>query len=370
VEGPVITTSPAFLDAIRQPHNYASQATIIPTSGDPFDVDIDDGSVIVDRTADHRRQLSLTLSNALLYPQTPVDPVAPYGAEVVVKLGIRQANGSQVLVQLGVFRIEDASRDTPGGGVTITGWDRSRQLLDERFLAPRKFAATQAVTLIQQLITEVYPDAVFIVTTADTTMIPKHVVDRDRWAEVQRLAQVIGCEVYPDEQGRWVIQDVPNPATAQVVWTVDAGENGVLIQLTDTVSREGAPNIVVVNGEPKDGSTPVKSALPHGYDTDITSPTYYLGAYGEVPRFYTSPHITTQAQANRVADALLSDHIGLARTISFGIVPNPALEAGDLITVRRPDGTAEQHIIDMLEVPLSPSGVMTGETRLVDWNAE
>ena len=54
-------------------------------------------------------------------------------------------------------------------------------------------------------------------------------------------------------------------------------------------------------------------------------PTYYLGPYGSVPAFYTSSHIRSQAQADRISAAHLADHIGASRTISFDAVPNPAL---------------------------------------------
>jgi hypothetical protein len=238
-------------------------------------------------------------------------------------------------------------------------------------LAPRKFAAQLAVALITLLITEVYPDAVINDASGDATLIPKHVVDRDRWAEITRLAQVIGCEVFPDAYGEWTIQPVPDPTTATAIWTIDAGPQGVLVSVGDTVTREGAPNIVIAIGESVSGNNAsVTSQFPHGYDVNPNSPTYYLGAYGTVPRFYYSPYLRTQAQANRVADSQLADHLGVSRTIDFGAVPNPALEAGDAITVTRPGGTTELHLVDSIVLPLSPSGVMTGSTRALAWDAQ
>lgn len=377
----MLTASADFLAAIRAPHILAVEAIAYPPGGQPVALPIEDGAVTIDRTAEHRRHLDLTvapkfpsdhpLAGLDVYPNETTDPVNVYGTEIVVKRGVRFASNAVEMPQLGIFRIEDASRDTPGGGVTITGWDRSRQVLDARFLKPRKFASQLAVTLIQLLITEVFPTATFEVLTSDATTIPKHVVDRDRWAEVLRVAQVIGCEVFATEQGTWRIQDVPNPATATPVWTVDAGVEGVLVSVGDTVTREGAPNIVVAIGESVSGNTaPVVSASPHGYDTNPLSPTYYLGGYGQVPRFYSSPHIRTQAQADKVADSQLADHLGVSRTINFNAVPNPALDAGDAINITRPGETAELHLIDALTIPLSPGGVMSGESRALDWTAE
>lgn len=369
----MITTTPEFQAALRSSHGFTGKAIAYPPNGDPVTLPTSDGTVTIDRTADNRRSLALSVSDPSLYPTRPTDPIAPYGTEVIVWLGIRYGGGRVELVQLGVFRLQDAERQLPGTeGLPITLWDRSKQVQDERFPAPRKFAAMTALALIQQLIGEVYPTVTYTVTTpaAAATTIPKHVVAQDRWAEVIRVAQACGCEVFFDETGNVVIQDVPDPSTAAPVWVVDAGPTGVLVSADDKVTRDGQPNIVVAAGEsPSGNNDPVTSQFPHGYDTDPTSPTYYQGAYGQVPRFYSNPHIRTQAQADRTADAQLADHLGVSRTISFGSVPNPALDAGDAITIIRPDGSTELHVIDALEIPLSPSGVMTGETRTPDWSA-
>lgn len=359
--------SDQFLAALRTSHGLTTEVTAYPPSGDPVVLEIEDGTVTIDRTADQRRRLDLTLSNALVYPDEPSDPVNVYGTELVVKRGVRLAGGARELVQLGVFRIQDAARTIPDGGVTITAWDRSMQVADQRFLAPHRVDAKLATDLIQDFITGVYPSAVFHITTADTTTIPKHVVDRDRWPEVQRVAQVIGCEVFADENGEWVIQDTPDPKTAVPVWMVDVGPGGVLVSATDSVTREGAPSVVVALGEGATAAAPVQSASPHGWNLDATSPTYALGAYGIVPFYYSAPHIRTTAQANRVADAQLADHLGVSRTIDFNAIPNPALDAGDAVQVNR-EGRSELHIIDTLTIPLSASGDMTGSTRAVNWN--
>jgi hypothetical protein len=369
----MITTTTEFQDALRSSHGFAGEAIAYPPNGDPVVLPIEDGTVTIDRTADNRRSLSLAVSDPSLYPTKPTDAIAPYGTEVVVKRGIRYAGGRSELVQVGVFRLQDAERQLPGTqGLPLNLWDRSKQVQDARFPAPRKFAAMTAEALIELLIGEVYPAVTYQVTTtaAAATTIPKHVVAQDRWAEVIRVAQAVGCEVFFDAFGNVVVQDVPDPATAAPVWVVDAGPSGVLVSADDKVTRDGQPNIVVATGNnPSGNDDPVTSQFPHGYDTTPGSPTYYLGAYGQVPRFYTNPHIRTQAQANRTADAQLADHLGVSRTVSFGTIPHPGLDAGDAITLIRPDGVPELHIIDTLEIPLSPGGVMTGETRTPDWSA-
>jgi hypothetical protein len=221
---------PDVLDSIiRAPHNLVVEVVAYPPSGDPIRLDIADGTVTIDRTADHRRRLDLVVSNPLVYPVTPSDPVNVYGTEITVARGVELAGGAVTLVPQGVFRVEEVSRSSPSGDITVTGWDRSRQILDQRFIHPRKFAAMGAIALITTLIQEVYPGAVIHDTSGDATTIPKHTVDRDRWPEIQRVAQVIGCEVFADRNGEWVIQPVPDPSTVTVPdWVIDAGETGSL----------------------------------------------------------------------------------------------------------------------------------------------
>lgn len=365
--------SDTFLASLRYGHNLFTEATIIPPVGAPITLTINDGTVTVDRTADHRRELELVIADPSVYPMRVTDPVNVSGSEVVVKRGITLSTGDVEMAQLGVFRVESLERTLSAGKktVTLTGWDRSMQVADQRFRNPRRFNAQTGVTLIQLLITEVYPDAVFHVLTTDTTNIKKHHVDRDRWEEVQRVAAVCGLEVYADTNGEWVIQDIPDITTAMPVWIVDAGPGGVLVSASDTVSREGVPSVVVALGESVSGDDPpVISASPHGYDNDPLSPTYYLGAYGLVPRFFSSPLLRTQAQADKAADKQLANHKGATRTISFEAVPNPALDAGDAVQVVYPDRSGELHLLDALTIPLGPGGTMSSETRAVDWVAE
>lgn len=362
-----------FTDAIRASHKLAVRVVVYPTNGDdPFEIPVEDGSVTQDRTADVRRQCSLQISDATLYPDSPTDPVNVFGAEVTVERGVALAGGVELMAMLGRFRLEDAGRSIPAGSLQISGWDASRQVIDERFLKPRKLSQMTGVALIELLIGEVQrfgsPQFDLSDLTDTTTLIPKHSVDRDRWAEVKRVAQLLGAEVYPTADNVWRIADVPDPQNDPVVWDIDAGPTGVLVQVDHSVTREGACNIVVVTGESKDGNQ--DGAYGVAQDLNPLSPTYANGRFGKVARFYSSPHVKTNAQAVRVAQGQLRDHLGLARSVSFTAVPNPALEAGDVIRLVLPDGSKEKHVIDTLAIGLGPSGTMTGETRAVEWDAQ
>ena len=217
----MLAVTDQFLAALRYGHAVTTIATLYPPTGSPVVLPVEDGA---DHDRPHRRppprarphrRASLRRRHRGLPDPARRDPLNVYGGEIVVQHGIRYANEAMELVQLGVFRVEStraascraAASRSPGGTGRASSSTRGSSC---HASSPRR----HATTLIQLLISEVYPSASFTITTGDTHDIPKHVVDRDRWPEIQRVAQVIGCEVFADADGDWVIQDVPDLATA------------------------------------------------------------------------------------------------------------------------------------------------------------
>jgi hypothetical protein len=361
--GSMRSVTDVFLQALRTSHQLALRVTAYPPSGDPFDVPINDGSVTLDRTADHRGRVDLVISDPSYYPDVETDPVNIYGTELNVQRGIDYGNGSVELVSLGWYRVQSIERDQPStSGLAVSGWDRSQQVEDERSTQPRTIGPATYVAMIQDLVNDIFPSAVFHV-TADSTTGTKQVLDRERWQSIQQFAAAIGYEVFVNADGEWVIQPVPDPTTATPVWTVDAGLTGVLVSVNDTIARDNVPNGVVAVGEAADGGTPAHALVT---DDDASSPTLWGGAYGHVPAFYSSPFIHNNTQATKAATALLNDHKGAGRSVSFAAAPNPALEPDDCITLTYPDGRQVQHIIDTITIPLGVSGQITADTRSLE----
>jgi hypothetical protein len=150
-------------------------------------------------------------------------------------------------------------------------------------------------------------------------------------------------------------------ADAGVVATLSEGEGGVLLSATRGWSRTNAFNRVVATGENTDSSAVYRAVAT---DDNALSPTYYFGDFGKVPRFYDSPYIGSNDQAQDAANAILAQELGTAANVSFGIVPNPALEPEDTVYVKRERaGIDERHIIDSLSIGLGASESMSGTTR-------
>ena len=86
--------------------------------------------------------------------------------------------------------------------------------------------------------------------------------------------------------------------------------------------------------------------------------------YGDVVLFFPSQYVTSQAQAQEAANGALRRAGGYAEQVRINVIPNPALEADDVIQVTRARSkTNNKYVIDSFNVPLNASGVMNINTR-------
>jgi hypothetical protein len=351
-----------FLDALRRSHVVTVQvdayrgAVLLQS-----DLPISGGSVTVDGGSQIRRTLSLTIADPALDPKVdPLAVLAPFGSDLVVRRGIRYPNGTTEWVPLGRFRIESVQASAAQDAISVTGSDRASIVKDARFTAITQAQTSNTVVQeITRLITEALPGVPVTNRTTATNSTPAVYWERERWDAIEQLGEAIGADVFFDPDGNGVIQ--PTPAvTNDPAWWVDAGELGVMVAGQRETSREYTYNGVVASGE-SDGDIPPVTATV--WDTDATSPTYYLGPFGQKPYFYVSPLLTTTAQCTSAAASMLDRVRGLIRQLDLTCVPNPALESGDVIRVRFPDGATETHLIDSFTVPLDPGSAMTLKTR-------
>lgn len=370
----MLPVSAAFLAAVRGSHRIASRARIITpgaTGADPAGTDlrIVDGTVTLDAGADVRGSLDLVVTERWPAGDTTADLV-PYGTELAVSRGILFGNGAIQRAPLGIYRVITVEQeDAPDGPLRITAQDRTAGLVDARMLTPVSYAATATYSaVVTGLVQAVYPgqliewdDATDVETIGRRT-----VVEEDRYAFLRDLVTSLGKVMFFDYRGILVIRDPPDPTVA--VWDVDAGANGVLVSASRALTREGVYNAVVASGEALDDAAP---PLGVAYDTDPTSVTYWDGPFGKVPRFYSSPLITTNAQALKAAQTMLTEALGLPYSVDFSAIPNPALEPLDVVRVtyppdlrQHPRVRQETHVLDSLTIPLLPGPALAAATRM------
>lgn len=380
-----------FLEVIRAgSFTPSTHAEVYYNGSFVTEVPIADGSVSIDRTSDTRRSCTLTVADNSFVPTFVNSPLAPYGAEIIIRAGLKYDDGSEELCQLGVFRIEEVTWEEAAGSLPqVTAYDRSKVMQDAKFLYPRDLSGKSAFTLLAheggffppQLSTAaVIIDSFNLI---DYNLPGGSIADIDRWAFMQTVCQGMGAEAYFDVNGNLLIVPVPSLDQSQVgsgseVWTVDVGETGVLVNATRGVSRTDVYNAVAITGASGSSGT---SPMGFWADYDSRSPTYWgppsampygpytLTPFGEAVLRKSNNLCTTAAQCKIAAQAELSNCLGLARSLDFQSVWNPALQEGDIIKIVYLDGTSELHLIDKLTIPLNADQAMTASTRTLTYQS-
>ncbi len=365
--------SKRFLQTLRGSHNMVARArvcTTFQTGTNPAgtEIPIISGDVLAAATSDIRATLNLTTS--FEWPRDASGLLSPYGNEIYVERGLVYGNGQTEMVGLGYFRIDTPDQDdTPDGPIDIVAKDRMAGILDARFLTPRQFAA--ALTrgqVVQALVGEVYPAAVIewdSPAVRDAAVGRTITAERDRYATLRDLLTSLGRVGYFDHRGVFKIA-VPPTVTGTPSWTIDAGRDGVLVKMSRQITREGIYNAVVASGEATDTTPPVWAAVA---DLSPASPTRWGGRFGQVPRFYSSPFITSVDQARSAASLILRKNLGLPYQVDLEAIANAALEPYDVVQVKYPRRTrslslrSEQHVLDTVKIGLGPDSPVTLQTR-------
>jgi len=357
-------STPAKL-ALAQSHGMDVRATAYGPFG-TREIPVGGGSVTSDAGSQVRRTATLT-TDLSLWSVDPRSVLAVTGAEVLVEYGIVLPGGRVEWVPLIRGLVVKSGRERPyptSGTMPIELADRSLRVAEDRFTAPAQTTSGATVVAeIRRLIQETWGTSVPVVDyTGSTQIAPRLDIEQERWADgVEKLADSIGAEVFADPTGSFVIRPQPT-LTDPPVWTIASGERGILVSRSDTQSREPAYSGVVARGERTDGTAPVQAVV---WDTDPNSPTYYLGPFGRKPKFYSSPLLTTVAQCQTAAAAILARSRGGESLPAISAIVNPALEAGDVVPLRD-EGREQLLILDKVVVPLAPREAQPLQARALD----
>lgn len=332
-------------------------------SGATSSLPVTSGSVVVDATSQVRRTATVGIGLDAFWPDDPFDILSPIGSELAVGYGIIIPGLGTEYIPLIRGPITSVRRTIPSSGesaMEVTVADRSSRVADYRFEQPTQtISGATTVAEITRLIQQAIPGVGITDLTGSTKVAPVLDMERDRWADgIEKLADSISAEVFADPVGAFVIRTQPD-VTNTPVWTVDAGNGGILLSENDDYSREQVYNRVVASGQRVDGTPPVYAVAS---DTNPNSPTYINGPFGIKTRFYASPLLTTVGQCQSAADTVLARVTGRHMNVSFTTVTNPALDAGDVLRLILGDRN-EVHIIDRVEIPLLPGTPQRIQTR-------
>lgn len=309
----------------------------------------------VDRTLNVPERLSLKVPlrvDAVSFDPTLdyLHPLAPYGQQLRVSVGIQLAHGAIEWIPRGWYLIDSASVE--GDTVTVSGVGLLSLIEEARFVSPFQPTGTFAST-VRKLVEPA------LTVTIDSALVDRSVPgsmswDEDRIGALYELLDAWPADAYITNEGYLAIVPAADPTVS--VLTLTDGANGTLVERSASVSRDGAATVVVARGESTAG------AVVQGTAYDLSGgPLAYNGNFNAlpVPFFYASPLLTTVAQANSAAATVLRRRQRASRQdLEIEAVPNFALEAGDLVTIEseRLGITEQDVVIEVLKMPLSAGG--------------
>lgn len=370
------TISTTFKDQLSKGYTTQQKVAIYSPGGnllaDSSSFSVVSGEITVDGAANFQRSLSnLVIADATgaLVPTVATDLFSVTSANELQVWSGMLVNGVPEILLQGIFGLAGADIDDSGGGLTITlsAFDRSRKYSRAKLTAPYKINnGTNVLTAINDLIQFIRPNVMAVLSADPGHTLPYQLLDEgtDPWEACLGFAASIGFEMFFNYDGTIILRKVqdPNDKTLASVWTYAEGETSTLISVKRGMSNEEAFNGQVVTGENPYNITPARG---EAWDTDPTSPTYYLGPYGKVPEFFHDEKISTNSQALAAATARLNLRKGATELMEFEIVPNHAHEVGDVVTITRARSKVNStYILDKFSMGLGTiSGSMKITTR-------
>ena len=345
--------SALFLPSLSTSYTLETRLDVTWPDGSTDTLPFATGSVNVDAGQAVRRACSFDLLDMVAWRE-----IVMGGAVLRPYRGVRYVDGGSEVAPLGVFEVRATTDplDLLTAG-KVAGKDRWSRLMRTRFVQPYASQVLTVPAQIEQLAVAVFPAGAFGFDdqSGASGQCPQMVWERDRDRAMLDLAQSIGCEVFFDALGDLVLR--PVPAIGDPSWTVAAaqdGEGGVLLGGALETTDEGAYSAVVVSPSRTDGTEVFAPQV--AYDVDTSSATYAFGPFGVIPRFVSSPLVTTAEQALTVAQAELAKSVGNASSLSADALVNPALQEGQTIEVVLPDGRRQLHVVEAFTVGMDPEG--------------
>ena len=354
----MFVSSARFDTALRRSHTAVTEVDVRDPSGLVIStLSVVGGNAQMDATQSTRSSCHLTLQDptGALVPNAASDILQPYsGYTLQLRRGIQYGDGSTETFPLGVFWPYNPPVQDTGSGlqITIDGYDTSKIIARSRWTTPYNVAGgTNTADAIRALINSRMTGLLYNVTrtnsTVPATTFGADTSQNDPWNDAQALAASDGMEVFFDANGVVVIRPVVNPDTAPVVAVYDDGPNCTVTEFDRTNNGDVIYTGVIVTSE---GS---------GVPSPIRSERWLANTNIKIPFFYATSMITTQAQADAVADQLMQQVTRAEYGVVIKAIPDPRQQVGDVIRVRRAKSKIDDiFAITQLTMPLDPQTTM------------
>lgn len=292
------------------------------------------GEVIEDQTAKIRYNgtFNIIIDSDDLVPvsyrrtSSPLNPLQKPTVQYV--RGVVYGDGTRESIIQATMQVRKVrgNRNEPGW-LELTCYDRFADL--QRLSAtpltiPAGFNAADA---IRRLLWQIDPTLPFLMPTTPYTF-PSLVynVQSDYVQLAEDLAKSIGMELHMDRIDRCVLEPTALK-DGPLNWTWSP-TTGVMIDddMEFEIDADQIYNGVTVTGQHSSMTDPLIVSV---WDNDPTSLTYYLGEFGQNPRFITTEKATTIPQLQDMARSELQRILGGVQEFTLRMPPNAAITTND-----------------------------------------
>ncbi|MFE3071781.1 hypothetical protein [Streptomyces sp. NPDC059247] len=354
--------------------SHAIETSVFASLGDELltMVPIIGGTITYDVTARGRRRCQIAVplraEGRTWDPGSdPAHPLAAYGQRLHISTGVKHPGGATESLDQGRFLITSTRTDEVEGVVTVTGSDLM-QLMQECRVVGNPWGGFGINTTYQEVIDHLsyvglknwwVEDPQILFYSFAPGMVdrnigaPMDIPERtDRMEPLETLCAAWPADMSVNDSGYLEFRPPVTKPAAQAVARIAGEATGTLITRGRTQARQRVYNDVIARGT--DPATGEQRAL--GIANKATGPLSIFGPYGWITRWYDSPLLTTNAQAQKTAQTLLARGLLYALTEEVTAVPNPALELNDTVDVVTATGGTFRGLISSITLPLSASG--------------
>ncbi len=265
-------------------------------------------------------------------PNSPGDPLARYGQQISLIIEVTSPISQQDWqVQVATLLIQDWQHDDLAHTVTIDAVGLLQIAADASFITPEAPRTSDTfVSAFTRLLAPTGLGVNFDPSLVDRALPQSFQWDQDRLAALNDIADAWPARIRVDPFG--TVQVLPPlGAITSSVMTFTDGKNGTLISAPSDDTRDQVYNIVVCTASATDDPTraPVQGVA------QVVGGPLDPSTYNPVVRYYSSPLVTTAAQCQAAAQAILLQSILPAAAKIATIAPDPRPEVDDPVQVQQ-----------------------------------
>jgi hypothetical protein len=384
-----------------RPAAQGGPVTLVPAGTLP----IVSGTLTLDSSDPIRRKLTMEIGGGDKWAaKTYLSPLVPFGQYIVLWSTIDRADGTWFpWLKQGEFAIQSYVYERPSQVATVEATDYSGIVDQFLFMQKRSYAGKTVAGAVKSMVDDALPGAIYeeqYSEAARTTKLTSWAAPAasSRWDQARALTAAKGFETFFDSTGKLIIRhDVTDDdndslkgvgpdigTTTSPVITINDGDNGNLVGMTASVTREGGCNAVAINISGQVTRKAKKQTKAKGTEMEDVSVTHTVTAtqssgavawgesFGFLPvvinksvKKLTDPldkDPIVKAQQTR-ANRLLHRRRGVIRYLDIDMLPALWLEPDDKIKVDLIDGTVEYHYAQRVEIDLTGQSPMRLRTR-------